>query len=65
MSTSNPLNHFFSQANGDTSRDLRLDSDDIVDPINDRLTAAEKNERLQGQLMSLKNELAVTQGRIV
>merc|ERR1719237_1347818 len=48
-------------ANGDTSRDLRLDSDDIVDPINDRLTAAEKNERLQGQLMSLKNELAVTQ----
>ena len=49
-----------SQANGDTSRDLRLDSDDIADPINDRLTLAERNERLQGQLRSLKDELAVT-----
>ena len=49
-----------SQANGDTSRDLRLDSDDIADPVNDRLTLAERNERLQGQLRSLKDELAVT-----
>ena len=48
------------QANGDTSRDLRLDSDDIADPVNDRLTLAERNERLQGQLRSLKDELAVT-----
>jgi len=47
-------------ANGDTSRDLRLDSDDIADPVNDRLTLAERNERLQGQLRSLKDELAVT-----
>ena len=48
------------ETNGDTSRDLRLDSDDIADPINDRLTLAERNERLQGQLKSLKDELATT-----
>ena len=48
------------QKEGDTSRDLRLDSDDIADPVNDRLTLAERNERLQGQLRSLKDELAVT-----
>jgi radixin len=46
--------------NGDTSRDLRTDQDDIKDPINDRLTLAERNERLQNQLKSLKEDLAHT-----
>jgi hypothetical protein len=44
-------------ANGDTSRDLRIDNEEINDPINDRLTLAERNERLQGQLKSLKEDL--------
>lgn len=47
-------------ANGDTSRDLRMDSDDINDPVNERLTLAERNERLQNQLLSLKEDLAHT-----
>ena len=34
--------------------------DDIKDPINDRLTLAERNERLQNQLKSLKEDLAHT-----
>jgi hypothetical protein len=46
--------------NGDTSRDLRLDDGEIDDPINDRVTLAERNERLQGQLKSLKDELSHT-----
>jgi len=46
--------------NGDTSRDLRYEDDDIQDPVNDRRTLAEKNERLQSQLRSLKEDLAVT-----
>jgi len=46
--------------NGDTSRDLRYEDDDIADPVNDRRTLAEKNERLQSQLRSLKEDLAVT-----
>ena len=46
--------------NGDTSRDLRNDDDDINDPVNDRLTLAERNERLQSQLRSLKDELSHT-----
>ncbi|XP_059078790.1 moesin/ezrin/radixin homolog 1-like [Tigriopus californicus] len=46
--------------NGDTSRDLRMDSDDINDPVNERLTLAERNERLQNQLKSLKEDLAHT-----
>ncbi len=45
---------------GDTSRDLRLDNDEINDPVNDRLTLAERNERLQSQLRSLKEDLAHT-----
>merc|ERR1712110_138373 len=47
-------------ANGDSSRDLRNDDDDINDPVNDRLTLAERNERLQNQLKSLKDELSTT-----
>lgn len=47
-------------ANGDNSRDLRNDDDDINDPVNDRLTLAERNERLQNQLRSLKDELSHT-----
>ena len=48
--------------NGDSSRDLRNDDDhdDITDPVNDRLTLAERNERLQTQLRSLKDELSHT-----
>jgi len=46
--------------NGDTSRDLRYDDDDLNDPVNDRVTLAEKNERLQTQLKSLKEDLANT-----
>lgn len=42
--------------NGDTSRDLRTESD-ITDPVNDRLTLAERSERLQNQLKSLKEDL--------
>jgi len=47
-------------ANGDLSRDLRQDDDDLRDPVNERLTLAEKNERLQSQLRSLKEDLANT-----
>jgi len=47
-------------ANGDTSRDLRDDHDVINDPVNDRLTLAERNERLQNQLRSLKEDLSHT-----
>lgn len=36
--------------NGDVSRDLDTD-ENIVDPIEDRRTLAERNERLQDQLM--------------
>jgi len=46
--------------NGDLSRDLRNDEDDLRDPVNERLTLAEKNERLQSQLRSLKEDLANT-----
>lgn len=44
-------------SNGDVSRDLATDSD-IVDPIEERRTLAERNERLQSQLKSLKEDLA-------
>merc|ERR1719322_467770 len=46
--------------NGDTSKDLRTTDDDIADPINERLTLAERNERLQNQLRSLKEDLSHT-----
>ena len=46
--------------NGDTSQDLRNDDEDIADPVNERLTLAERNERLQSQLRSLKDELSHT-----
>lgn len=45
---------------GDTSRDLRNDQDEINDPVNERLTLAERNERLQNQLRSLKEDLSHT-----
>ncbi|KAK3915009.1 Moesin/ezrin/radixin-like protein 1 [Frankliniella fusca] len=44
-------------SNGDVSRDLATDSD-IVDPVEERRTLAERNERLQSQLKSLKEDLA-------
>jgi len=46
--------------NGDTSRDLMSYDDEVNDPVNERITLAEKNERLQTQLRSLKEDLANT-----
>jgi len=46
--------------NGDNSTDLRDNDDEIHDPVDDRLTLAERNERLKNQLLSLKDELSHT-----
>ncbi|XP_014276430.1 moesin/ezrin/radixin homolog 1 isoform X2 [Halyomorpha halys] len=43
--------------NGDVSRDLATD-DDIIDPVEERRTLAERNERLHDQLKMLKQDLA-------
>ncbi|XP_067008509.1 moesin/ezrin/radixin homolog 1 isoform X2 [Anabrus simplex] len=43
--------------NGDVSRDLPTDSN-IVDPVEERRTLAERNERLHDQLKALKQDLA-------
>lgn len=43
--------------NGDVSRDLATD-ENIVDPVEERRTLAEKNERLHDQLKALKQDLA-------
>lgn len=43
--------------NGDVSRDLATD-EDIKDPVEDRRTLAERNERLHDQLKALKQDLA-------
>lgn len=43
--------------NGDVSRDLHTD-DNIVDPVEERRTLAERNERLHDQLKALKQDLA-------
>ncbi|XP_047104403.1 LOW QUALITY PROTEIN: moesin/ezrin/radixin homolog 1 [Schistocerca piceifrons] len=43
--------------NGDVSRDLATD-DNIVDPVEERRTLAERNERLHDQLKALKQDLA-------
>merc|ERR1712043_27603 len=48
------------EINGDNSRDLRDDDDEINDPVEERLTLAERNERLQNQLRSLKEDLSHT-----
>merc|ERR1712059_172784 len=45
---------------GDTSRDLMNYDDDVSDPVNERITLAEKNERLQSQLRSLKEDLVAS-----
>lgn len=48
-------------ANGDISRELGNEDDgSFEDPVNERRTATEKNERLQEQLLALKDELADT-----
>lgn len=48
-------------ANGDISRELAGEDDgSFEDPVNERRTATEKNERLQEQLLALKDELAET-----
>jgi len=46
--------------NGDHSQNLREDDEDLRDPVDERQTLAEKNERLQSQLRSLKEDLANT-----
>lgn len=46
-------------SNGNVSHNLATDSD-IIDPIEERRTLAERNERLQNQLKSLKEDLAQT-----
>uniref|UniRef100_A0A224X9W6 Moesin/ezrin/radixin homolog 1 n=1 Tax=Panstrongylus lignarius TaxID=156445 RepID=A0A224X9W6_9HEMI len=43
--------------NGDVSRDLVTD-DNIIDPVEERRTLAERNERLHDQLKMLKQDLA-------
>ncbi|PSN46643.1 Moesin/ezrin/radixin 1 [Blattella germanica] len=43
--------------NGDVSRDLATD-DNIIDPVEERRTLAERNERLHDQLKALKQDLA-------
>lgn len=43
--------------NGDVSRDLATD-ENIVDPVEDRRTLAERNERIYDQLKALKQDLA-------
>ncbi|XP_063237598.1 moesin/ezrin/radixin homolog 1 isoform X3 [Bacillus rossius redtenbacheri] len=45
--------------NGDVSRDLATD-DNIIDPVEERRTLAERNERLHDQLKALKEDLAQT-----
>lgn len=45
--------------NGDVTQDLET-ADDIVDPVEERRTLAERNERLQDQLKMLKQDLAQT-----
>lgn len=37
-------------ANGDVTRELNTSDEPIIDPVEDRKTHAEKNERLQNQL---------------
>jgi len=55
--TENDVDDNDETTNGDVSRDLATD-DSIEDPVEQRRTAAERNERLQGQLKSLKEDLA-------
>jgi len=43
--------------NGDVSKDLDTD-ENIIDPINDRVTLAERNLHLADQLLALKQDLA-------
>jgi len=47
-------------ANGDVSRDLAQSDEPITDPVTDRRTMAERNERLQSQLKALKHDLEST-----
>merc|ERR1719376_175127 len=47
-------------ANGDVSRDLAMSDEPITDPVTDRRTMAERNERLQSQLKALKHDLEST-----
>ncbi|KAK7072368.1 hypothetical protein SK128_006860 [Halocaridina rubra] len=46
--------------NGDISKDLYTGDEVIEDPIEDRRTLAERNERLQNQLKALKQDLEST-----
>ncbi|KAK0173351.1 hypothetical protein PV328_006564 [Microctonus aethiopoides] len=44
-------------SHGDVTKDLTTD-ESIIDPVEERRTLAEKNERLHGQLKALKQDLA-------
>jgi len=46
--------------NGDTSRDLRMDSDEIVDPVTERQSMAEKSVKYLDKLKAMKKTLSVT-----
>lgn len=46
--------------NGDVSKDLYIGDELIEDPIEERRTLAERNERLQNQLKALKHDLEST-----
>lgn len=47
-------------ANGDVTRELNTSDEPIIDPVEERKTHAEKNERLQNQLKLLKKDLEST-----
>merc|ERR1711913_63176 len=53
--TTTPKHHHLQEMDDDDD-----DDEDLRDPVNERLTLAEKNERLQSQLRSLKEDLAHT-----
>ncbi|ROT65461.1 moesin/ezrin/radixin-like 1 [Penaeus vannamei] len=46
--------------NGDISKDLYIGDEPIEDPVEERRTLAERNERLQNQLKALKHDLEST-----
>ncbi|KAL7645470.1 UNVERIFIED_CONTAM: hypothetical protein RMT77_003856 [Armadillidium vulgare] len=72
LATSTPQHHHVAEAehdennddeqlaNGDVTRELNTSDEPIIDPVEDRKTHAEKNERLQNQLKLLKKDLEST-----
>uniref|UniRef100_A0A0K2UFE4 Moesin/ezrin/radixin homolog 1 n=1 Tax=Lepeophtheirus salmonis TaxID=72036 RepID=A0A0K2UFE4_LEPSM len=63
--TTTPKHHHLEEDDNDdevsnSERDLHVPSDPIDDPVSDRLLLVERNERLQNQLKSLKEDLSHT-----